>query len=148
MADFSRGISIVEIATRKVRPLAHPRGVTLHSVDGLYTDDLSLVAIQNGPGMERVVVFGLDPAGEKVTGVRVLEGRSPELAAPTTGAVAGRDFYYIANSGLDALGEDGKLKPGARPKRPGSCELPYHERLARPLLPLPLLESPPGGSNR
>ncbi|MGH9368360.1 MAG: SMP-30/gluconolactonase/LRE family protein [Thermoanaerobaculia bacterium] len=114
-ADFSKGISIVEIATKKTRPLPHPRAVTLHSADRLYAYGASLVAIQNGPGMERVVHLPLDPAGERVVGERVIEGRNPELEAPTTGAIAGSDFFYIANSQLDALGEeDGKLRPEAR----------------------------------
>jgi sugar lactone lactonase YvrE len=116
VADFTRGISIVEIATGKARPLPHPRAVTLHSVDGLYAHRGGLVAIQNGPGMERVVRFALDGTGNRVTGLTVLEGRSPELALPTTGAIAGEAFFYIANSQVDALEEDGKLKPGAKPE--------------------------------
>jgi sugar lactone lactonase YvrE len=114
VADFARGISIVEIATGKARPLPHPRAVTLHSVDGLYAHRGGLVAIQNGPGMERVVFFALDAAGDKVTDLSVLEGRSPELALPTTGAIAGDGLFYIANSQIDALQEDGKLKPGVK----------------------------------
>jgi hypothetical protein len=114
VADSSKGISIVEIATKKTRPLPHPSDVPLHSVDGLYAYGASLVAIQNGPGMERVVQFRLDPAGERVEGVRVIESRNAHLKVPTTGAVAGSDFFYIANSQLENLGDDGKLKAGAK----------------------------------
>jgi sugar lactone lactonase YvrE len=115
VADFSRGISIVHIATKTARPLPHPRAVTLHSVDGLYAYGASLVAIQNGPGMERVVRFSLDASGERVTGLRVIESRNPELAVPTTGTIAGSDFFYIANSQIEALSEDdGRLKPGIK----------------------------------
>ena len=116
VADSSKGISIVEIATKKTRPLPHPSDVTLHSVDGLYAYGASLVAIQNGPGMERVVQFRLDQAGERVEGVRVIESRNAQLDAPTTGAIAGSDFFYIANSQLQNLGDDGKLKAGVKLK--------------------------------
>jgi len=114
VADSSKGISIVEIGTKKTRPLPHPSDVTLHSVDGLYAYGTSLVAIQNGPGMERVVQFRLDPTGERVEGVRVIESRNAALNAPTTGALAGSDFFYIANSQLEDLGDDGKLKAGVK----------------------------------
>ena len=64
--------------------------------------------------MERVVQFRLDPAGERVEGVRIIESRNALLDAPTTGAIAGSDFFYIANSQLEDLGDDGKLKAGAK----------------------------------
>lgn len=116
VADFTRGLSIVEIATKRVRPLPHPRDVTLHSIDGLSLFGSSLVAIQNGSGMERVARFGLDPTGERVTDVTVVESRNPDFDAPTTGALDGKNFYYLANTQLERLGDDGKWKPGPPPK--------------------------------
>lgn len=114
VADSSKGLSVVEMATKKRRPLAHPPDLTLHSIDGLYVYGTSLVAIQNGPGMERVVQLRLDPSGERVESARVIESRNPLFDAPTTGAIAGSDFFYIANSQLERLGDDGKLQAGAR----------------------------------
>ena len=113
VADFAKGISLVEIDTKKTSPLAHPPNVTLHDVDGLYRYDTSLVAIQNGAGMERVVQFRLDSTGRRVEGLRVLESHNPRFRIPTTGAVVGSDFYYLANSQLESLGEDGRLSSGA-----------------------------------
>jgi DNA-binding beta-propeller fold protein YncE len=114
VADFAKGLSIVEIATKKVRPVFHPRAVTLHAIDGLSSFRGSLVAIQNGPGMERVARLFLDPAGERVTGIQVIESRNPDFDLPTTGAVAEGDYYYLANSQLESLGDDGRLKAGVR----------------------------------
>jgi hypothetical protein len=56
----------------------------------------------------------LDASGSRVVGVRVLESRNPKPSAPTTGAIRGASFYCIASGQLDALGDDGELKPGAR----------------------------------
>jgi hypothetical protein len=36
VADFARGISIVDIATRKTRRLPHPGNVAIYEIDGLY----------------------------------------------------------------------------------------------------------------
>ncbi len=114
VADFAKGLSIVEIATKTVRPVSHPRGVTLHAIDGLSALPGSLVAIQNGPEMQRVARFFLDSTGDRVTGVRAIESRNPDFDTPTTGAVAGSDYYYLANSQLESLGEDGRVKSGVR----------------------------------
>ena len=115
VADFAKGLSIVELATRAVRPLPHPRGLSVHEIDGLYRVGGRLVAIQNGPGMERVVAFGLDEAGERVVDATVLESRNPDFDAPTTGAVTDGAFYYLANAQVEKLGDDGKIKPGSAP---------------------------------
>ncbi len=56
----------------------------------------------------------MDASGSRVVGVRVLESRNPKLSAPTTGTIRGSSFYYMASSQLDALADDGELKPGAR----------------------------------
>jgi len=46
----------------------------------------------------------------------VIESGNPLFDAPTTGAPAGDDFYYMANTQLDALGPDGKLDPARQLK--------------------------------
>jgi sugar lactone lactonase YvrE len=112
VADASHGITAVDVASRRRTPLAHTRDVTLHSVDGLYADGGALVAIQNGSGMERVVRIALDPSGKRVERMDVLESRNPDFDIPTTGAILGRDFFYLANTQLERLGDDGRLLPG------------------------------------
>lgn len=114
VADFANGISIVDPAGGNPRPLPHPPNVSLHGLDGLYWHESGLIAVQNGAGTERIVRYRLAPDGRSVVGLDVLESRNPLFAIPTTGAIVGSDFYYIANSLLDRLGPDGRLKPGAR----------------------------------
>jgi sugar lactone lactonase YvrE len=114
VADFARAITIVEIDTKKTIPLAHPQNMSLHQIDGLYRYEASLVGIQNGVGMERVSQFQLDDTGCRVESLRVLESHNPQFRIPTTGAIVGNDFYYLANSQLESLGDDGQLAPGAR----------------------------------
>lgn len=114
VADFAHGISIVDPATGRVRPLPHPPGVSPHGIDGLYWHESGLIGVQNGAGTERIVRYRLSGDGERVLGLDVLESRNPLFAIPTTGAIAGSAFYYIANSRLDQLSPEGRLRPGAR----------------------------------
>ncbi len=63
--------------------------------------------------VENVVLF--IPFG--VAGWRCLEQATPGLGEPTHGAIVGRDFVFIANSGWDRVGDDERLRdqPGAAP---------------------------------
>jgi streptogramin lyase len=79
---------------------------TLAGVDGLYWYRGSLVAIQNGIGTPRVAVHKLAHDGARVSKVSILEFRTTHTVLPTTGAIRGSDFYFIANSQIDNLNGD------------------------------------------
>ena len=79
---------------------------TLAGIDGLYWHKGSLVAVQNGIGSPRIVAFRLSRDGSRVTQTTVLENRTNFTASPTTGAIRGNDFYYIANGQGDNLSGD------------------------------------------
>ena len=114
VADYVRGIGVVELKTRQVTWLAHPRDVAVNGIDGMYLHGASLIAVQNGTEPNRVVRFELDPALTHILRWEALESNSPGLGAPTHGTVVGRDFFFLANSGWDQLGDDGAVKAGAR----------------------------------
>jgi hypothetical protein len=79
---------------------------TLAGIDGLYWYKGSLVAVQNGIGSPRIVVFRLSRDLSRVTQTIVLENRTAFATLPTTGAIHGNDFYFIANSQIDNLNGD------------------------------------------
>lgn len=108
VADWSAGISVVDVGTRSVTTMAHPDNITLSGVDGLYFYKNSLVAVQNGPKPERVIQYFLDGGLARVKSATVIEANNPVFDIPTTGAIAGDGFYYIANSHVDSL-KDGVL---------------------------------------
>jgi hypothetical protein len=104
------GIRVWDLARRRDFPLTAPDAVTLAGIDGLSFHGGALVAVQNGLPPHRVVLFTLGPSGDRVTGLRVLERGNPLFEIPTTGAVAGDAYYFMANTQLRALGPGGVVK--------------------------------------
>ena len=91
------------MAAATCSPAAHS---TLAGIDGLYWHKESLIAVQNAIGSPRIVAFRLSKDGSRVTQTNVLENRTAFTASPTTGAIHGNDFYFIANSQIDNLNGD------------------------------------------
>jgi len=79
---------------------------TLAGADGLYWHKGDLIAVQNGIGSPRVAAFKLSKDGNRVTQTSVLENHTQFTVLPTTGAIHGNDFYFIANSQIDNLNGD------------------------------------------
>jgi sugar lactone lactonase YvrE len=111
--DYSRGIGIVDLATRQVKLLEHPKELSLGGIDGMYLSGRTLIAIQNGTAPERLIRMTLDAALTHVLEWETIEANWTGLGDPTHGVVIGRQFYFIANSGWDRMADDGSLKPGA-----------------------------------
>jgi len=108
--DYVRGLAVMDIGTGSVTWIQnHPKDpCALNGVDGAYLVKDKLYLTQNGVNPERVVEVQLDSTLRKVTGHTVIERATPELGDPTHGVVVGGSFYYIANSGWDALDQHGR----------------------------------------
>jgi sugar lactone lactonase YvrE len=98
LASFGDGISLVDPASGKTRPIARPPNICLAYIDGLYAYRRSLIAIQNGPMTPRVVRLHLDNSRDRIVRLEVLERRNPIFDGVTTGVLTGRDFYFMANT--------------------------------------------------
>jgi hypothetical protein len=116
--DYTRGIGVLEIATKQVRWLAMGGRFALNGIDGLYFDRGRLIAVQNGTSPERVVAFTLDATLTRIESETIIERSTGTLGDPTHGVVVDTDFYYIANSGWDAIDDRGNMKPGAKATAP------------------------------
>lgn len=103
------GISRVSLKTKKIELLDHPDSIADGCIDGLYWYGKSdLIGIQNcndDPG--RVLDFHVlfDSHIDKVT---VLESYNPMFEGITTGAIAGDQFFFMANTQFRKLDKEGK----------------------------------------
>jgi hypothetical protein len=100
-----------DLATGKFFPLTHPSNIALTGIDGLYFDRGDLIAIQNGVTPMRLMRFRLGRDRKSVDRADVLEWLNPRIILPTTGAIAGDDFYFIADAQLGAFNADGSIWP-------------------------------------
>ena len=102
--DF--GVTRVDLASGSSSDVSRGANNTLAGIDGLYWRDGHLIAVQNGIGSPRIVSFLLSGDGTRVERTTVLENRTSLTSIPTTGAIVGGEFYFIANSQLDNLRGD------------------------------------------
>jgi hypothetical protein len=113
------GITLFDIGTKRQSELAHSENIALTGVDGLYLFGDSLIAVQNSHrSPDRVVRLFLSADGNRVEKARVIESNHPLYAVPTTGAIVGDKFFYIANSQITSLDAGGKLSPTAKLRDP------------------------------
>jgi len=108
----------IDRITKKAEKLEPPTGERLGYVDGLYFYKGGLVAVQsyriNKKPTARIARSLLDQSLLKVTSIKSLTQDHSSFRIPTTGAIKGNQFYFIATSDLDKL--DKKLPPDQEPK--------------------------------
>ena len=102
----SLGVVKVDLTNGESRDVDPGPRNTLAGIDGLYWYKDSLIGIQNGIGSPRVAAFQLSSDGLHVTRTHVLENRTHFCVLPTTGAILGSDFFFIANSQIDNMNDD------------------------------------------
>lgn len=109
VADFIRGLSVIDPVSRRGARLLHPVGVNFHGIDGLYFHDGALIGVQNGAGEGRIVRLPLNEDYSAVRGIEILHANDPEFDVPTTAAIAGDRIYVLANSQVRRVAPDGRL---------------------------------------
>jgi sugar lactone lactonase YvrE len=105
------GVIRVDLRTNEsadVDPGAHN---TLSGIDGLYWHNGELLGVQYGTGEYRIMRWKLSPDGRKVTANERLEYRTDLISDPTTGAILGDNFYFLANTGIYNLEDDKIVDP-------------------------------------
>ncbi len=104
VSTWEDGIDVIDLHSGTVAPMIHPDDVCLAFIDGLYATQGSLVGIQNGPMLPRIVEFRMGANRSQITAMRVLERRNPAFDGVTTGVIVGKDLYYVANPQTDKQG--------------------------------------------
>jgi tetratricopeptide (TPR) repeat protein len=111
MADYLKGLFLIDLQTKKVQEIAAPANVTLLGIDGIYRVGHDIIGVQNGITPNRVVRMKLSDDYDKVEKLEVLEANNAVFDEPTLGVVVGDRFYFIANSQWDAIDAKGTLAP-------------------------------------
>ena len=107
VADYSSGLHVVDLASGAVSPVVIPQDVTLLGVDGLARSGQTLIAVQNGVAPQRLLRLWPTPDGKRLTRVETLAANLPDLDEPTSGAMRGDDFVFVARSQWTDFGDDG-----------------------------------------
>lgn len=109
--DYIGAIAAVRLSDRHVDWLTSIVPAAFDGIDGMYLVNGKLIAVQNGTTPERITAFHL-ASPVSVDRFDVLEANWKGLGDPTHGVIVGNEFYFIANSGWNRVGDDGKLEPG------------------------------------
>jgi sugar lactone lactonase YvrE len=118
LADYSRGLLRVDLATKAVTLVADSTGRSLRGCDGIAWYRGDIIAVQNGASPARVIRIALDPTGAHIVGADVVDSDPAVADEPTIGAVVGDDFVYVANSQWEKYDRAGTLLPTAVLRRP------------------------------
>jgi tetratricopeptide (TPR) repeat protein len=118
VADYAKGVFVVDLETKKYAPLAPAPDSTMLGIDGLYFYRGRLVAVQNGVNPNRVVQFFLSRDLSRVERFETVAANQPAFDEPTLGVVVKDDFYFIANSQWGTIDEQGRLAPPEKLKEP------------------------------
>ena len=110
--DYVRGIGVLDLQSKSVVWLSTEGKRALSGIDGLYAVGNTWIATQNGASPERVIRFVVDDSNTAIVSESIIERSTPALGDPTHGVIIGDYFYYIANSGWDALDDHGNLLAG------------------------------------
>lgn len=111
VADYSIGILVFDMATKKYVKLTAPGNVSLIGIDGMYFYKNSLIAIQNGVRPHRVIRFFLNRNFDHVERAEVIEANNPLFNEPTLGVLVKNELYYIANSQWGSFTDDNVIFP-------------------------------------
>lgn len=112
MADYGRGLWLLDRESGTATLLGVPHDVSLHGIDGLTTDGGRLLAIQNGVRPHRVLSLTLKEDASAVAEVGVLAKALRDWDEPTLGVMGPDGFYFVASSQWPKYGEGGSLRDG------------------------------------
>jgi hypothetical protein len=111
ISDYVKGLYRLELKTKTLTEVTCNLDVSLKGIDGLVYDDHALIAIQNGTNPLRVSRYILNAYQNQIIQFEIIDRKHPAFNEPTLGVVAGKTFYYIANSQWSGYDKDHHIKP-------------------------------------
>jgi len=121
----STGLAVIDIADGSVKRVDNRTRETVAAIDGLYQWQGQLIGVQNVTTPGRVIPMTLSPEGDAVTRVTtMLSHHHNALDEPTTGAIAGDNFYLLAATGISRYNADGRIDDPATAPTPRVVRIP------------------------
>ncbi|MBN8741131.1 MAG: hypothetical protein BGP24_08560 [Lysobacterales bacterium 69-70] len=109
-ADPALGLFGMDLSTARPFSVGHsPDSLVVGGVSSLFWYDGSLILVQDNMVPQRVMRLKLDKDGRNVVTAMPLDAAKPEFTMLGNGAVAGDDFYFVANSQRELYDSHGVL---------------------------------------
>lgn len=108
VAAAGRGIAVVEIANGKIATITAPEDAFVGGIDGLYFHGGSLIVVQNGVGLPRILRYTL-ASPYRIKSVELLESGGGLENIPTTAALCRGRMFYMANTQMDHVNDKGAV---------------------------------------
>jgi hypothetical protein len=106
----STGLAVIDVADGSVKRVENRTRENVAAIDGLYQWQGQLIGVQNVTTPGRVVLITLSPDGAAITRVTtMLSHHHNALDEPTTGAIAGDNFYLLAATGISRFNSEGRI---------------------------------------
>lgn len=106
VADYSAGLFVVDLATKRIGKILASENVAFTTVDGMYFYKNSLLAIQNGFNPQRVIRFFLSQGFDRIERYEIVAANNPHFNEPTLGVLVKNMFYFVANSQWSSFNKD------------------------------------------
>lgn len=113
MADYGRGLWKINANTGAAILYGVPDNTTLIGIDGLFSHQDKIVAIQNGTSPQRVIEIQLNNDDNTVRQVTTLAQSLPIFDEPTLGMSTADGIVFVASSQWPKFDKGGVLREGA-----------------------------------
>lgn len=110
VADYSRGIFVIDIATKASKKIVPLADSVINGLDGFYMYENTFIATQNGITPNRVLRLYPNSDFSKIQSVKILESNNKVFGEPTLGVIVKGWFYYMANSQLGQYLDDDEIE--------------------------------------
>ena len=110
VASDSKGIVLVDLKSREMKPIRNRLAIDMTSIDGLLLYHNSLIGILNGNADRRehcIIRYQLSADGREIVAAAILDINHPLFDVPTTGVIANGELYCLAATRLNSLKQDG-----------------------------------------
>lgn len=119
VADWSRGILRWDLQSDSIESVSTASGASVRGVDGLLRlGDGSLVGVQNGARVPRIVQIVLANGGRRISDAQVIDETPAYEGEPTVGALHGNHYLFVASSAWPFWDVNGARRDAGRPLPP------------------------------